>query len=57
VEDIEDLRTQINLGCHTAQGYLFSRPMDSVRFMEMLQARPAGAAPPKVDQVSVKRRA
>jgi hypothetical protein len=31
--------------------------MDSVRFMEMLQARPAGAAPPKVDQVSVKRRA
>jgi EAL domain-containing protein (putative c-di-GMP-specific phosphodiesterase class I)/FixJ family two-component response regulator len=36
VEDVEDLRTVKELGCHTAQGGLFAKPMDSVSFVKML---------------------
>jgi EAL domain-containing protein (putative c-di-GMP-specific phosphodiesterase class I) len=36
VEDVEDLRTLKELGCHTAQGGLFAKPMDSVSFVKML---------------------
>jgi EAL domain-containing protein (putative c-di-GMP-specific phosphodiesterase class I)/ActR/RegA family two-component response regulator len=45
VENVEDLRTLISLGCRTAQGYLFSRPMDSPSFAKMLCARPAEPEP------------
>jgi EAL domain-containing protein (putative c-di-GMP-specific phosphodiesterase class I)/FixJ family two-component response regulator len=36
VEDVEDLRTLKELGCHTAQGGLFAKPMDSMSFVKML---------------------
>ncbi len=41
VENVEDLRTLVNLGCHSAQGFLFAKPMDSVSFMKMLHGRSA----------------
>jgi EAL domain-containing protein (putative c-di-GMP-specific phosphodiesterase class I) len=39
VENVEDLRTLRELGCHTVQGFLFARPMDSVSFLRMLRGR------------------
>ena len=40
VEDIEDLGTLIDLGCHTAQGFLFAKPMDATALREtMSQAK------------------
>jgi EAL domain-containing protein (putative c-di-GMP-specific phosphodiesterase class I)/FixJ family two-component response regulator len=41
VENVEDLRTLINLGFHSAQGFLFARPMDSISFVKMLHGRSA----------------
>jgi EAL domain-containing protein (putative c-di-GMP-specific phosphodiesterase class I)/CheY-like chemotaxis protein len=52
VEDIEDLGTLIDLGCHTAQGFLFAKPMDSVRFVKMLQGRSAVSKPASGPMVS-----
>jgi EAL domain-containing protein (putative c-di-GMP-specific phosphodiesterase class I)/FixJ family two-component response regulator len=46
VENIADLRTLIDLGCHSAQGFLFAKPMDSVSFIKMLHGRSAGSKPP-----------
>jgi len=40
VENMDDLRTLIDLGCHTAQGFLFAKPADSLNFMRVLR-RPA----------------
>jgi EAL domain-containing protein (putative c-di-GMP-specific phosphodiesterase class I) len=40
VENIDDLRTLIELGCHSAQGFLFAKPMDPVSFVNMLQSPP-----------------
>ena len=37
VEDIEDLRTLRKMGCDTAQGYLFARPMERYAFVEKLK--------------------
>jgi EAL domain-containing protein (putative c-di-GMP-specific phosphodiesterase class I) len=58
VENVEDLRTLIDLGCHTAQGFLFAKPMDSVSFVQMLLGRAAGSKPqsgePRGDAASVK---
>jgi EAL domain-containing protein (putative c-di-GMP-specific phosphodiesterase class I)/CheY-like chemotaxis protein len=42
VENVEDLRALIDLGCHSAQGFLFAKPMDSVSFVNMLLGRAAG---------------
>jgi EAL domain-containing protein (putative c-di-GMP-specific phosphodiesterase class I) len=39
VEDVEDLRALVELGCHTVQGFLFGRPVDPVSFVKMLAAR------------------
>jgi len=39
VENVEDLRTLIELGCQSAQGFLFAKPMNPVRFIEMLGGR------------------
>jgi EAL domain-containing protein (putative c-di-GMP-specific phosphodiesterase class I) len=39
VEAPEDLRTLMDLGCHTAQGFLFGKPMEPVSFLKMLIAR------------------
>jgi EAL domain-containing protein (putative c-di-GMP-specific phosphodiesterase class I) len=39
VENVEDLRTLRELGCHSVQGFLFARPMDSVSFLRMLRGR------------------
>jgi diguanylate cyclase len=55
VENVEDLRTLISLGCRTAQSFLFSRPMDSPSFVKMLRTEPS--EPPRVGQVSLKLRA
>src|SRR5260370_9913450 len=43
VETVEDFRTLIDLGCHSAQGFLFAKPMDSVTFVKMLLGRSAQA--------------
>jgi EAL domain-containing protein (putative c-di-GMP-specific phosphodiesterase class I)/ActR/RegA family two-component response regulator len=43
VENVADLRTLIELGCHSAQGFLFSKPMDSMSFVKMLHGRAAEA--------------
>jgi EAL domain-containing protein (putative c-di-GMP-specific phosphodiesterase class I) len=40
VENVEDVRTLIELGCQSAQGFLFAKPMNPVRFVEMLGGRP-----------------
>ncbi len=45
VENVEDLRTLIDLGCHTAQGFLFAQPMGSAHFLAMLRKRTDAAAP------------
>jgi EAL domain-containing protein (putative c-di-GMP-specific phosphodiesterase class I)/CheY-like chemotaxis protein len=55
VENVEDLRTVIELGCHTAQGFLFARPMDSMSFVRMLLGRSATSKPG--DVVDMQRRA
>jgi EAL domain-containing protein (putative c-di-GMP-specific phosphodiesterase class I) len=57
VENVEDLRTLISLVCHAAQGFLFSRPMDSPSFGKMLHARPGEPKSPGADPVSLKLRA
>ncbi len=44
VENVEDLRTLMDLGCHTAQGFLFAEPMGSARFLAMLRGRADAAA-------------
>jgi hypothetical protein len=49
VEKIEDLRTLIELGCHSAQGYLFARPMDPVSFINMLRGHSAESSRPRDD--------
>jgi EAL domain-containing protein (putative c-di-GMP-specific phosphodiesterase class I)/ActR/RegA family two-component response regulator len=41
VENVEDLRTLRELGCHSVQGFLFAKPMDSVSFIRMLRGRAA----------------
>jgi EAL domain-containing protein (putative c-di-GMP-specific phosphodiesterase class I) len=48
VENVEDLRTVIELGCHEAQGFLFAKPMDSVSFVKMLARRAAVPIPQTV---------
>jgi EAL domain-containing protein (putative c-di-GMP-specific phosphodiesterase class I)/FixJ family two-component response regulator len=57
VENVEDLRTLVDLGCHTVQGFLFARPMDSLSFVKMLLGRPAGSKPQSDRPVSRKLRA
>jgi EAL domain-containing protein (putative c-di-GMP-specific phosphodiesterase class I) len=57
VENVEDLRTLIDLGCHCAQSFLFSRPMDSLSFIKMLRGRAAGSKPNGGDAVGLERRA
>ena len=37
VENIEDLRTLRKMGCDTAQGYLFSKPLERHAFVEKLK--------------------
>ncbi|HEY6254404.1 MAG TPA: EAL domain-containing response regulator [Xanthobacteraceae bacterium] len=39
VENVEDLRTLMDLGCHTAQGFLFAQPMGSGSFIKTLLGR------------------
>jgi EAL domain-containing protein (putative c-di-GMP-specific phosphodiesterase class I) len=46
VTNVEDLRTVNELGCHSAQGILFAKPMDSVSFVRMLRGRAAASKPP-----------
>jgi EAL domain-containing protein (putative c-di-GMP-specific phosphodiesterase class I)/FixJ family two-component response regulator len=46
VTNVEDLRTVIELGCHSAQGVLFAKPMDSSSFVRMLLGRAAASKPP-----------
>jgi EAL domain-containing protein (putative c-di-GMP-specific phosphodiesterase class I) len=43
VENVQDLRTLIDLGCHSAQGFLFARPTDSVSFVKMLLGVASGS--------------
>jgi len=57
VENVEDLRTLIELGCHTAQGFLFSRPMDSLSFIKMLRGRAAASKPNGGDAAALKQHA
>jgi EAL domain-containing protein (putative c-di-GMP-specific phosphodiesterase class I)/FixJ family two-component response regulator len=54
VENVEDLRTLINLGCHSAQGFLFAKPMDSVSFVKMLLGRSPGSKRQSGNAVSLK---
>jgi EAL domain-containing protein (putative c-di-GMP-specific phosphodiesterase class I)/CheY-like chemotaxis protein len=44
VENVEDLRTLIDLGCHSVQGFLFAKPLDPVSFVKMLIGRSAESA-------------
>jgi EAL domain-containing protein (putative c-di-GMP-specific phosphodiesterase class I)/FixJ family two-component response regulator len=47
VETAEELRCLVELGCDTAQGFLFARPMHPTNLVKMLLARPgsnSGAA-------------
>jgi EAL domain-containing protein (putative c-di-GMP-specific phosphodiesterase class I) len=46
VENVEDLRTLIDLGCHSVQGFLFAKPLDPASFVKMLLGRVAGSKPP-----------
>ena len=39
VEEREDLRSLIEIGCDTAQGFVFARPMPAEQFAQMLQRR------------------
>jgi EAL domain-containing protein (putative c-di-GMP-specific phosphodiesterase class I) len=57
VEDVADLRTLIDLGCHTVQGFLFAKPMDSVSFVQMLLGRAAEAKARSGNPADVKLRA
>jgi EAL domain-containing protein (putative c-di-GMP-specific phosphodiesterase class I)/FixJ family two-component response regulator len=57
VENIEDLRTLIELGCHSAQGFLFAKPMDSVHFVKMLLGHAAESKPQGGKAASLKLRA
>ena len=45
VDNVEDLRTLIDLGCHSVQGFLFAKPMDSLSFVKMLLGHSAGSKP------------
>jgi predicted signal transduction protein with EAL and GGDEF domain len=45
VENVEDLRTLIDLGCHSMQGFLFARPTDAVGFGKLLLGRAASKPP------------
>jgi EAL domain-containing protein (putative c-di-GMP-specific phosphodiesterase class I)/FixJ family two-component response regulator len=57
VENVEDLRTLIDLGCHSAQGFLFSKPMDSLSFVKMLLGRAAESKAQSDKTMSLKLRA
>jgi EAL domain-containing protein (putative c-di-GMP-specific phosphodiesterase class I)/CheY-like chemotaxis protein len=57
VENVEDLRTLIDLGCHSAQGFLFARPMDSMSFIKMLLGRATESNPHGGAAVGLQRRA
>jgi EAL domain-containing protein (putative c-di-GMP-specific phosphodiesterase class I)/FixJ family two-component response regulator len=57
VENVEDLRTLIELGCHSAQGFLFAKPMDSVHFVKMLLGRSEDSKAQSGAPVGVKLRA
>jgi EAL domain-containing protein (putative c-di-GMP-specific phosphodiesterase class I) len=57
VENVEDLRTLIDLGCHSAQGFLFSKPMDSLSFIRMLLGHAAETKPHGGAAAGLKRRA
>jgi EAL domain-containing protein (putative c-di-GMP-specific phosphodiesterase class I)/ActR/RegA family two-component response regulator len=39
VETAEDLRALVAMGCDSAQGFLFARPMEADAFLKMLHAR------------------
>jgi len=54
VENVEDLRTLVDLGCHSAQGFLFAKPMDSLSFIKMLLGRAGGSKPPSGGASSLK---
>jgi EAL domain-containing protein (putative c-di-GMP-specific phosphodiesterase class I)/FixJ family two-component response regulator len=54
VESVDDLRTLMDLGCHSVQGFLFAEPMDSVSFVEMLARRTTGSKPQAGDAASRK---
>ena len=45
VANVEDLRTVIELGCHSVQGVLFAKPMDSASFVRTLRGRAAASKP------------
>jgi EAL domain-containing protein (putative c-di-GMP-specific phosphodiesterase class I) len=49
VENVNDLRTLIDLGCHSAQGFLFAKPMDSVSFVNLLRAPSVEPRPRRED--------
>jgi EAL domain-containing protein (putative c-di-GMP-specific phosphodiesterase class I)/FixJ family two-component response regulator len=49
VENVEDLRTLIDLGCHSVQGFLFAKPLDPASFVKMLLGRFAGSKSPSAD--------
>jgi EAL domain-containing protein (putative c-di-GMP-specific phosphodiesterase class I) len=57
VEDVADLRTLIDLGCHSVQGFLFAKPMDSVSFVQMLLGRAAESKARSSNPPDVKLRA
>jgi EAL domain-containing protein (putative c-di-GMP-specific phosphodiesterase class I) len=57
VENVEDLRTLIDLGCHSAQGFLFAKPMDSLSFIRMLLGHAAETKPHGGAAAGLKRRA
>ena len=44
VENMDDLRTMVELGCHTAQGFLFAKPVDSLNFLRLLRRPPPQGA-------------
>lgn len=44
VENIDDLRMLIELGCHSAQGFVFSKPMDPVSFLKLLRSPSIGSS-------------
>lgn len=47
VENVNDLRTLIDLRCDVAQGYLFAKPMPSDAFVKFLSDRPSGSNAPE----------
>jgi EAL domain-containing protein (putative c-di-GMP-specific phosphodiesterase class I)/ActR/RegA family two-component response regulator len=57
VDNVDDLRTLIDLGCHSVQGFLFAKPMNSVSFLRMLLAGSAGSKPQVADVAGRKLRA